>query len=165
MIPRAKHISIANKTKWNNREAEEIDVELHSLDKGTEENSYLRARGKWRLWITRFVIMEWNRRQDNAGSFNNGKQMVLLKDQVFRSQQEQNFFSSPKIPIDCPPNFALTASRGFSSEVNWPQREADYPLFQVLILIIRYISLFSLYGIMLWTEIYLPLFLPLPTEY
>jgi hypothetical protein len=87
-------------------------------------------------------------------SFNKGKQIVLLNKQVFRSQQEQNFFSSPKPPIDSPPNFVLTALRGFSSEVNCPQHEADYPLFQVLILIIRYITLFPLYGIMLWTEIF-----------
>jgi len=64
--------------------------------------------------------MEWNRTQDKDGSFYkyNGNQMVLLNDQVFRSQQEQNFFSSPKPPIDGPPNFLLTALRGFPLEVN-----------------------------------------------
>jgi hypothetical protein len=91
-------------------------------------------------------------------SFNNGKQMVLLNDQVFRSQQGHNICSSPKPPIDSPTNFILTALRGDSSELNWPQLKADYSLFQVLILIIRYISPFSLYGIMLSTTYFYPYF-------
>ena len=68
--------------------------------------------------------------------------MVLFHDQVFRSQQEKNFFSSPKPPIDGQPYFVLTALRRFSSEVNWPQRESNYPLFQVLILVVIYIYIY-----------------------
>jgi len=67
----------------------------------------------------RFIIIEWNIRQDDVNSFSNGKQMVLLNEQVFRSQQQQqNLFSPPKPSIDGPPNFVLTVLRGFSSELN-----------------------------------------------
>jgi hypothetical protein len=37
----------------------------------------------------------------------------LLNDQVFRSQQELNFISPAKPPIDGPPNFVLTGLREF----------------------------------------------------
>ena len=90
--------------------------------------------------------------------------MVLLNDQVFRSQQEHNFFSSLNLPIDGPTNFILTALKGDSSELNWAQREANYPLFQVLILLIRYIYLCSPYTKSCYEQIFLPLFLHLPTE-
>jgi hypothetical protein len=82
-----------------------------------------------RLYIMSIITIEWNTTLGNMDSFINGKQVVLLKEQVFRSQKEHNFFYFPKPPIDATPHCVLAALRVFSSGVNWPQRKADHPHF------------------------------------